>query len=465
MSALSFNALRVVPIGAPLHGEIVAPGDKSVSHRALILATLAKGQSRIEGLLDSADVNATAQACRQLGMTSHPEANALLVEGLGRNGLSAPEEILDMGNSGTAMRLLAGVLAAQPFASILKGDASLSRRPMNRITRPLALMGANISTGPSGRPPLEIASSPHGLKGIDFHSPVASAQVKSCLLLAGLYAAGSTRVCESRLSRDHTERMLRQFGVSVIGDGVPGSASQVCCAVRAGDTLNATEVRVPGDISSAAFFMVAASIVPDSDVLIRNVGLNPTRDGILKVLKGMGAKVHCQATEAGGPELVGDVRIRHCPDLRAMDIPPSWVPSLIDELPAIMVLAARANGVTRIRGAAELRVKESDRLDVMARGLQEMGVAVKAYEDGLDIIGQGSFGQGSVGQGRESMSTTVDASDDHRCAMSFCVLAQVAAGETLIRGAENIPTSYPEFARHMIALGGAAAAVRQEHGK
>jgi 3-phosphoshikimate 1-carboxyvinyltransferase len=405
------------PCGSSLNGEICPPGDKSISHRALILASLASGQSRIDGLLDSEDVRATAAACRQLGMSSSKQGDTLLVNGVGSDGLSAPGAPLDMGNSGTAMRLLAGVLAAQSFNSTLLGDASLSRRPMRRIVQPLEQMGARIRTSESGTPPLRIEGNAQ-LQGIDFESPVASAQVKSCVLLAGLYAQGRTRVSEPYKSRDHTEKMLPSFGVPM----------EHGCAVAGGSQLSAACIQVPGDISSAAFFLVAAAMIPGSGLLLSNVGLNETRDGIVHRMY--------------GEEAVGDIRVRYNGPLKGIDIPVEWIPSLIDELPAIMALAAVSGGMTRIRGAEELRVKESDRIAVMARGLETLGVGLKEYPDGIDIEG------GAIGEGR------VDGAGDHRCAMSFCILGQLASGSVSVTGAENIDTSYPGFVRDLTAVGG-----------
>jgi 3-phosphoshikimate 1-carboxyvinyltransferase len=423
--------LKTEPAGSPLRGELTPPGDKSISHRAVILASLANGQSRIEGLLESEDVRASASACRQLGMEIHLDGEALLLDGVGGEGLSAPAGPLDMGNSGTAMRLLAGVLAAQPFSSELIGDRSLSARPMSRIVHPLSLMGARIQTADSGRPPLLITGNPH-LKGINYASPVASAQVKSCVLLAGLYAQGETRVSEPRKSRDHTEKMFPYFGVPLVAG----------CGVSGGSRLTAAHVRVPGDISSAAFFMVAAAILPDSSLTLNKVGLNETRDGIIHVLEAMGADLQIVNRRVYGEEAVGDIRIRHKEQLKGIDIPLEWIPSLIDELPLIMALAAVSDGITRIRGAEELRVKESDRISVMARGLESLGVRLTEYRDGMDIEGSAIRG-GSV-----------DGAGDHRCAMSFCILGQLADSDLEVNGCRNIDTSYPGFAHDLKSVGG-----------
>jgi 3-phosphoshikimate 1-carboxyvinyltransferase len=416
----------------PLSGELTPPGDKSISHRALIFACLAQGQSRVTGLLQSEDVKATEKACLQLGMGLERQGDTLVIQGVGSRGLSKPQAPLDMGNSGTAMRLLTGVLAAQPFDSVLYGDESLSKRPMTRIVKPLTAMGASIETAENGTPPLKITGT-GALRGIHYDSPIASAQVKSCVLLAGLYANGRTTVTEPLTSRDHTEQMLPAFGVRLVNG----------CGVDGGSRLTATEVHVPGDISSAAFFMVAAALVPESDLLLRNVGLNRTRNGVIKMLQAMGADLSVRNRRRQGGEETGDVRIRHAGRLRGIDMPVDWVPALIDEIPVILALAAVSDGTTRIRGAAELRVKESDRLDVMARGLERLGVFLEEYEDGIDVTG------GRVSGG------TVDGAGDHRCAMSFAILGQVANGELMIEGSENINTSFPSFVRDLASVGGA----------
>lgn len=429
--------LATEPAASSLCGELTPPGDKSISHRALIMASLARGESRISGLLESEDVKATARACEQLGMTIRDEGASLLLEGVGQSGLSAPAGPLDMGNSGTAMRLLAGVLAAQPFSSELFGDRSLNRRPMRRIVRPLSMMGARIETGPGGTPPLRISGNPK-LQGIHYDSPVASAQVKSCLLLAGLYAEGHTTVSEPVRSRDHTEKMLPAFGVPLCGK----------CGVRGGSTLHGASIRVPSDISSAAFFLVAAAMVPGSELLLKNVGINETRAGVIGVLKAMGADLQALDERRFGEEDVCDLHIRYNGRLKAVDIPPDVVPSLIDELPALMALAAVAQGTTRLRGAGELRVKESDRLAVMASGLAALGVSLQEHEDGIDIEG------GDILGGR------VDGAGDHRCAMSFCILGQIAGNGVQVSGCENIDTSYPGFIGDLTAVGGTVHVAR-----
>jgi len=422
-------------LASSLRGELTPPGDKSISHRALIFSALASGESQIRGLLQSADVAATAAACQQLGAVINIQGQGVgqlvSVVGTGEKGLAPPAQILDMGNSGTAMRLLAGVLAAQPFESELVGDESLNRRPMRRIIEPLTRMGAKIESTAQGTAPLRIKGNP-GLHGIEYNLPVSSAQIKSCVLLAGLFAQGKTCITEPGQSRDHTERMLPVFGVRL----------EPACCVTGGVGLKAASIEVPADISSAAFFMVAAAVVPGSDVLLRNVGVNPTRDGIVRVMQKMGADIQVGNQRQFGEEPVADIRVRYRDDLQGMDIPESWVPALIDELPIIMILACSAQGVTRIRGAEELRVKESDRISVMAAGLQILGVRLQEFEDGIDIHAS-VLGAGEV-----------DGAGDHRCAMSFCIAGQVAAGPVTVSGATHIDTSYPEFVQHLQQLGG-----------
>lgn len=426
-------------MASALRGELTPPGDKSISHRALIFSSLAIGESEILGLLQSADVDATAAACQQLGAIIHREGQGdqlrLRVIGTGERGLEKPTKVLDMGNSGTAMRLLAGVLAAQPFESELIGDASLNRRPMRRIIEPLTRMGAKIESTESGTAPLRINGNT-GLRGIEYQLPVASAQIKSCVLLAGLFAKGKTCITEPGQSRDHTERMLPAFGVQV-GAGP---------CVEGGSVLSAANIQVPADISSAAFFMVAAAIIPGSEVLLRNVGINSTRDGIVRVMRAMGADISLIDQRQFGEEPVADIHVSYRAGLQGIDVPEAWVPSLIDELPIIMILATCAKGVSRIRGAEELRVKESDRIAVMAKGLETLGIQVKEYEDGIDIHGSGQGGNFDGGE--------VDGEGDHRCAMSFCVAGQAARGTITVAGASHIDTSYPDFVKHLLQLGG-----------
>ena len=418
------------PAGSGLQGEITPPGDKSISHRALIFSSLAAGRSELTGLLESEDTLATLRACEQLGAVVERGPESIFVTGTGGDFKPPSNGLLDMGNSGTAMRLLAGILSGQNFNSTLSGDESLNSRPMRRIIVPLTRMGADISSSKDGTAPLQIRPC-GGLKGIEYVSPVASAQIKSCVLLAGLFASGTTRVKEPHLSRDHTERMLPIFGVELPS----------LCSVNGGSQLKACRFAVPADISSAVFALAAAAMTPGSDVLLRQVGLNPTRTGFLRCLEAMGADVSITDRSAQGTEPVGDVRLVFNGALKAIDVPESLVPDMIDELPLLMALAVTASGVTRIRGAAELRVKESDRIAVMAAGLRKLGVDLQEYPDGIDIKG------GRISGGH------VESAGDHRCAMSFAVLGLVASTRILIEDAEFIATSYPGFTNDMGRLG------------
>ncbi len=431
--------LTVTPLDAGLHGGFRPPGDKSISHRAMIFASLAAGCSQLSGLLESEDTLATLHACEQLGAVVERRDGKLFITGTAGKLQPPAGATLDMGNSGTAMRLLAGVLSGQPFDSTLSGDASLNSRPMRRIVAPLQLMGARIEPRGEGTAPLVIRAST-GLTGIEYASPVASAQIKSCVLLAGLYASGVTRVTEPCLSRDHTERMLPLFGVKL----------PAACSVTGGSKLKAAIFDVPGDISSAVFALAAAALVPGSEVTLRHVGLNPTRKGFLDCLQEMGAELQVSAARDQSAEPVGDIRLRFNGRLRAIDVPASRVPDMIDELPLLMALAATADGVTRIRAAAELRVKESDRLAVMAAGLKTLGVELQECPDGIDING------GRVAGGR------VASAGDHRCAMSFAVLGLVAGDAVQVESAEYIATSYPGFSEDMNRLGADMQAVVQE---
>ncbi|HYG04922.1 MAG TPA: 3-phosphoshikimate 1-carboxyvinyltransferase [Stenotrophomonas sp.] len=411
--------------GTPLRGSLAIPGDKSVSHRAVMFAALADGVSRIDGFLEGEDTRSTAAIFAELGVRIEtPSASQRIVHGVGVDGLKAPARALDCGNAGTGMRLLAGLLAAQPFDSVLVGDESLSRRPMRRVTAPLAQMGARIDTEADGTPPLRI----HGgqrLRGIEFASPVASAQVKSAVLLAGLYAEGETSVSEPHPTRDYTERMLSAFGVEI--EFAPGRAR-----LRGGQRLRATDIAVPADFSSAAFFIVAASIIPGSEVLVRAVGLNPRRTGLLAALRLMGADISEENHGEHGGEPVADLRVRYAP-LHGARIPEALVPDMIDEFPALFVAAAAAQGQTIVTGAAELRVKESDRLGAMAHGLRTLGVVVDETADGATIHG-GPIGGGSI-----------DSHGDHRIAMAFAIAGQLASDEVRIDDVANVATSFPGF--------------------
>ncbi len=419
--------------GTAISGRISAPGDKSVSHRAIMLAAIADGVSRIEGFLEGEDTRATARIYQQMGVKIEtPEDGVRIVHGVGIDGLRAPDSVLDCGNSGTAMRLLAGVLAAQRFASVLSGDASLAQRPMRRVAEPLAQMGALIATTDDGRPPLHISPAA-SLRGIDYASPIASAQVKSALLLAGIWAEGETSVREPHPTRDYSERMLRAFGVAI--DYSPGFAR-----LRGGQRLVACDVQVPGDFSSAAFAIVAASLVPGSDLLIENVGIDPRRIGLLHALQLMGAAIELRNQRETATGTMADLRVRYAP-LRGIDVPVEIVPDMIDEFPILFAAAACADGRTRVRGAAELRVKESDRIAAMANGLRALGIEVEETPDGADI--HGGHVQGGA----------VESLGDHRIAMSFAVLAQRASSAIRIGDIDNVATSYPGFSTQMQTIG------------
>jgi 3-phosphoshikimate 1-carboxyvinyltransferase len=411
--------------GGALGGELRVPGDKSISHRAVMFAALADGVSTVRGFLEGEDTRATARAFATMGVRiEQPSASERIVHGVGLHGLRAPATAIDCGNAGTGMRLLTGILAGQGFDSTLTGDESLSRRPMRRVIEPLARMGAQIDAQDGGLPPLRV----HGgrvLTGIDYALPVASAQVKSALLLAGLYARGETTVREPHPTRDYTERMLAAFGW-------PIAFSAGEARLSGGGHLRATTVVVPADFSSAAFFLVAASIVPGSDLLLREVGINPRRTGLLAALKLMGADITLERQRELGGEAVADLRVRHA-RLRGIDVPEALVPDMIDEFPILFVAAAAATGITRVTGAAELRVKESDRIAVMARGLRTLGIAIDETPDGAVIEG-GRCGSGAV-----------DSAGDHRCAMSFAVAGLVADGEIRIGDCANVATSFPGF--------------------
>ena len=410
---------------APLHGDVRVPGDKSISHRAVMFSALADGTSRIRGFLEGEDTRATARIFAQMGVRIEaPAPGERIVHGVGLRGLHAPDEMLDCGNSGTAMRLLSGLLAGQAFDTMLTGDASLSQRPMRRVTEPLARMGAVIATGKGGVPPLQV----HGgkaLQGIEYALPVASAQVKSALLLAGLYAQGETVVVESRPTRDYTERMLAACGWPI--EFSPGRA-----ALTGGHALRAIEIEVPADFSSAAFFIIAATLVPGSELRLRDVGMNPRRTGLLHVLRAMGADIVEDNPRTAAGESVADLGVRHAP-LHGIDVPVEHVADMIDEFPILFVAAACAEGKTTVRGAAELRVKESDRIAVMAAGLRKLGVRIEETPDGAVIEG-GRFEGG-----------TVDSHGDHRCAMSFAVAGATARDEVTITDCANVATSFPNF--------------------
>jgi len=411
--------------GAALRGTIAVPGDKSVSHRAVMLAAIAEGSSRISGFLEGEDTRATARILAQLGVRIDvPGPSERLVHGVGLHGLVGTEEDLDCGNAGTGMRLLTGLLAGQRFSSRLVGDASLSARPMGRVIGPLRAMGATIDACAQGFPPLIIHMS-KGLHAIDFQPPVASAQIKSAILLAGLYARGETIVREIQPTRDYTERMLAAFGWPI--EFAPGLVR-----LKGGQRLTAMDVEVPADFSSAAFFLVAASVIPGSDLSIRGVGMNPRRTGLLTALRLMGADISEESRAVRGGEAVADLRVRYAP-LHGIRVPASLVPDMIDEFPALFVAAALAKGTTRIDGAAELRVKESDRLAVMAKALSSLGACIVETPDGAIIEG-GALHGGEV-----------ESHGDHRIAMSLSIAGQMAAGDVRIADCANVDTSFPGF--------------------
>lgn len=421
--------------GGALHGSTAVPGDKSISHRALILGAIADGETRVEGFLDAEDTLATLGAIRALGVRVEGSGTSLRIHGVGRDGLRRPAAPLDFGNSGTGMRLAAGLLAGQDFSSRLVGDASLSRRPMARIRDPLLQMGARIRTGAGGVPPLEVGGGGTVLRGIDYAMPVASAQVKSCLLIAGLYARGTTRVREPAPSRDHTERMLATFGC-------PVERSGRSVTLTGGGVLRARSIRVPGDLSSAAFLTVGALIAPGSVLRLEGVGMNPTRTGVIDILRAMGGCIEICATPGGisTEEPTADLELRSS-ELRGIDIAPEQVPLAIDEFPVLCVAAACARGVTRVRGAAELRVKESDRLEAMAEGLRALGVRVRSVSDGMDIYG------GELSGG------TVNSHGDHRVAMAFAMAGLRARDRVRVEDCRNVDTSFPGFVDVAAALG------------
>lgn len=411
--------------GGSVSGELRIPGDKSISHRSIMLGSLADGITEVEGFLEGEDALATLQAFRDMGVVIEgPDQGRVRIHGVGLHGLQAPPGPLYVGNSGTTMRLMAGLLAGQAFDTELTGDDSLSKRPMNRVANPLRDMGANIETAEGGLPPLKITGGAK-LKAINYVMPMASAQVKSCVLLAGLYAEGETQVTEPAPTRDHTERMLTGFGYPVQREGA-------IAKLQSGGRLTATKIEVPADISSATFFMVAAAIAPGSDVTLTHVGINPTRDGVINILRLMGADISLSNQREVGGEPVADIRVKYAP-LKGIRIPEDQVPLAIDEFPALFVAAACAEGTTILTGAEELRVKESDRIQVMVDGLTTLGVKAKPTPDGIIIEG------GPIGGGE------VESHDDHRIAMSFTMAALRATDTIVIRNCANVATSFPTF--------------------
>lgn len=416
----------------PLRGELSVPGDKSISHRAVMFGSLAEGTTEVTNFLQGADCLSTISCFRQMGIDIENTPDRILIHGKGLHGLSRPDDILDVGNSGTTTRLMSGILAGQNFDCTVNGDASIQKRPMKRIMTPLSLMGADISSIPgNGCAPLHIQG--HPLKAIHYQSPVASAQVKSCILLAGMYADGITRVTEPVLSRNHSELMLNHFGASV-------TTESTTVSIEPDPLLEGRSISVPGDISSAAYFIAAGLLVPGSQVLIRNVGVNPTRDGILRVCRAMGADITIMNERADSGEPTADLLVKYS-SLKGTVVEGEIIPTLIDELPVIAILAAFAQGTTIIRDAAELKVKESNRIDVMVENLSRMGADIEGTEDGMIIRG-----------GRPLHGAEIDSHLDHRIAMSFAVAALAAEGTTTIRDAECVRISYPGFYDDLFSL-------------
>lgn len=413
-----------------LRGTVTIPGDKSISHRAVMFGSLAKGNTVITGFLQGADCLSTISCFAKMGIEIDNNQDTVIVHGKGLRGLSAPTDILDVGNSGTTTRLISGILAGQNFTSTLNGDASLATRPMKRIITPLTQMGAIIDSN-NGSTPLTI----HGgnLKGIDYTSPVSSAQIKSCVLLAGLYAEGTTSVTEPSLSRNHTELMLHSFGANI-------QSNNLTATITPGNELFAQDVHVPGDISSAAYFIAAGLIVPNSEILIQNVGINPTRDGIIRVCQAMGGNITIMNERTQGGEPVADLLVRSS-SLHGVTVSGDIIPTLIDEIPIITVLAAYADGTTIIADATELKVKESNRIDTMVNNLSKMGVDIVGTDDGMIING-----------GNTLKGATIDSYMDHRIAMSCAVAAINAEGTTTITNSEYVEISYPAFFKDLMKL-------------
>jgi 3-phosphoshikimate 1-carboxyvinyltransferase len=428
-----------------LTGTIRVPGDKSISHRSVMLGSLSDGTTEVTGFLQGADAISTMNVFRQLGVEiegpfddEHVKGR-VRVKGVGIDGLKGSQKALDCGNAGTAMRLLMGLLAGQTFESTLIGDSSLSQRPMRRVSTPLGMMGANLQTKGNGTPPVRILPAHGRLQAIDYQLPMASAQVKSAILLAGLMAEGLTSVTEPAPTRDHTERMLRGFGVKVMTEKI-GETSKI--SIAGGQRLKATSIDVPADISSAAFFLVAATIAPDSDLTLLHVGINPTRTGIIEILELMGASIEMLNVREVGGEPVADLRVRSA-QLKGITVPERFIPLAIDEVPVLFIAAACAIGKTIVTGAQELRVKESDRISMMEQGLHALKVAATATADGMIIEG---LGQNLALNCEVFSSGTVASDGDHRIAMAFAVAALRAAGPITILDTDNVATSFPGFA-------------------
>jgi len=420
-------------LAGKVSGDITVPGDKSCSHRSIMFGSLAEGTTHVSGFLPGQDCLATMNAFKAMGIQIEgPDAQQnVVIHGKGLQGLTAPKSALDIGNSGTTIRLMSGLLAGQKFTSEMAGDSSLNKRPMKRVVDPLKLMGANISAAENGTPPVicQGVKDNETLTAIHYDLPMASAQVKSCVLLAGMYANGVTSVTEPGITRDHTERMLTAFGYPVTVEDTPIGKK---VSIEGGHKLTACDIQVPGDISSATFFMVAGLIAKEGELTIRNVGMNPTRIGSINILKQMNGDLTVINERMAGGEPVADIVVKSS-QLRGIDIEERDVPLAIDEFPAIFIAAACANGLTRLRGAEELRVKESDRIQAMADGLQELDIDCTVYDDGIDIIG----GQLTSG--------TIHSQDDHRIAMSFAISSLRASGEIKILECDNVATSFPNF--------------------
>ena len=413
--------------------NVTVPGDKSVSHRALMLGSIANGRTEVSGFLAGEDCHATLAAMRALGVDiQQPSATEMSIDGVGLNGLQAPSQVLDLGNSGTAMRLMAGLLCGQLFDSVLSGDASLNSRPMGRIITPLTEMGAALEGDCDGTPPIQIAGGVK-LRGIHYDLPMASAQVKSAVLLAGLYANGETSVAEPAVTRDHTERMLRSMGVKVAAEGNRIS-------LQGGQELQGCDVRVPADLSSAAFVMLAAILAEDADILITNVGVNPTRTGVIDILQAMGADITLLNPQLLGEEPVADMRVRSS-KLHGSSVDPDLVSLAIDEFPVLFVAAAAATDQTVFKGIGELRVKESDRIAAMSEGLRALGIQVDESDDGAVVHG-GRFTGG-----------TVQSHGDHRIAMSLAIAGTVAADTVFVDDVAAVDTSFPGFCERMASMG------------
>jgi 3-phosphoshikimate 1-carboxyvinyltransferase len=417
--------LRVQP-AKRIEGTVRVPGDKSISHRAVMFGALAEGTTTIEGFLPGADCLSTIDCFRRMGVDIEQEGDRVTVHGKGWYGLQEPSQHLDVGNSGTTIRLMAGILATQPFHAVMEGDESIAKRPMRRVIGPLRQMGAKIDGRKDGEyTPLSIRGG--DLQGISYQSPVASAQVKSAILLAGLQAKGVTSVTEPQLSRDHTERMLQAFGVKVVRDGLTVS-------VEGGQTLKGRAIRVPGDISSAAFLIAAVMMVPGSSLLIENVGINPSRTGIIDVVRAMGGRIELQNERVVNEEPVADLLVTHA-ELRGIEIGGEIIPRLIDEIPVIAVMATQASGRTVIRDAEELRVKETDRIATVASQLSRFGAKVTPTPDGLIVEGATPL-----------TGATIDSMGDHRIGMAMAIAGLAAGGETVIENDEAINVSFPGFA-------------------